>query len=251
MATAVQDVVAQSSDEFVEETRFKIAAARRILYREGMDSQIGGHVSVRVPGEDAFWVTPFQYFDETLPEHISKVGFDLQIREPGTLRPSPGINFHASIYQARADVNCVIHTHSRNISILSTTGRPLGMYYVYASIFLDDVAFFTDNGFVTPEKEGPLIVECLGQHRAAFMSHHGAVHVGDTLENTTVEALVLELCASYQVQAMAIGGAEMRRDVAESYKASYLRYGFRKQMWEANFRRLQRSDPDLFAARGR
>ena len=32
--------------------RFQIAAARRILHREGLDSQVGGHVSLRVPGED-------------------------------------------------------------------------------------------------------------------------------------------------------------------------------------------------------
>lgn len=182
-----------------------------------------------------------------MPEQISKVGFDLRTREQGSLRPSPGVNFHASIYQARPDVNCVIHTHSKYISILSTTGQSLGMYYMYASMFLDDVAFFKDNGFVTPEQEGPLIADSLGSHRAALMSHHGAVECGDTLENTTVEALCLELCAFYQVQAMAIGGKEMPRDVAESYKASYLRYGFRKEMWEANFQRLRESDPDLFA----
>ena len=72
---------------------FQIAAARRMLFRAGLDSQVGGHVSLRVPGEEAFWVTPFQYFDETLPEHVSKVGFDLTVIEPGSLPASPGINF--------------------------------------------------------------------------------------------------------------------------------------------------------------
>ena len=60
---------------------WRIAAARRMLYRAGLDSQIGGHVSLRVPGEDAFWVTPFQYFDETLPEHVSKVGASKLLKE--------------------------------------------------------------------------------------------------------------------------------------------------------------------------
>jgi L-fuculose-phosphate aldolase len=35
---------------------------------------------------------------------------------------------------------------------------------------------------------------------------------------------------------------------ARSYREAYYKYGFREQMWKANFRRLQRSDPDLFAA---
>jgi len=70
----VEDVTATTGRVVSEsDPRFQIAAARRILYREGLDSQVGGHVSVRVPGEEAFLVTPYQYFDETLPEHVSKV----------------------------------------------------------------------------------------------------------------------------------------------------------------------------------
>ncbi len=134
--------------------RFQIAASRRILHREGLDSQVGGHVSLRVPGEEAFLVTPpFQYFDETLPEHVSKVGFDLTVIEQGTLPASPGINFHASIYAARTDVNCVIHTHAKNMSVLSTTGEPYGVYYDYASLLLDDVVPWIDDPNLVPSEE--------------------------------------------------------------------------------------------------
>jgi L-fuculose-phosphate aldolase len=226
---------------------FRIAAARRILYREGLDSQIGGHVSLRVPGEDAFWVTPYQYFDETLPEHVSKVGFDLGVREAGTLPASPGINFHASVYQARPDVNCVIHTHGFHQSVLSTTGVPFGVYYDYGALFLDDVAYWKDDPSLTPDVEGDLIARTIGSKRVMLMGHHGAVHAGDTLENTTMEALVFELCCRYQVAAMAIGGQPLDDESARSYRGAYLKYAFRSYMWDANYRRIRRSDPDLFA----
>lgn len=228
--------------------RFQIAAARRILYREGLDSQVGGHVSLRVPGEDAFLVTPFQYFDETLPEHVSKVGFDMQVIEPGTLPASVGITFHASIYRARRDVNCVIHTHARNMSVLSTTDVPFGMYYDYAALLLDEVVPWVDDPNLVPSEEGELMVKALGERKALLMGHHGSLHVGDTLEHTTVEALVMELCAGYQLGAMAVGGRPLERQTAESYRTAYLKYGFREQVWIANYRRLRRSDPDLFAA---
>ena len=53
----------------VDDIRFRIAAARRILYREGCDSNIGGHVSARADGgEDAFWVTGLEYLDQTTPD---------------------------------------------------------------------------------------------------------------------------------------------------------------------------------------
>ncbi len=225
---------------------FQIAAARRILHREGLDSQVGGHVSLRVPGEDAFLVTPFQYFDETLPEHVSKVGFDMTVLEPGTLPASVGITFHASVYEARPDVNCVIHTHAKNMSVLTTTGVPFGMYYDYASLFLDDVVPWVDDPDLVPSEEGKMMAEALGSRRALLMGHHGSLHVGDTLEHTTMEALLLELCAGYQLAAMAVNGKPLDERTARSYRNAYLKYDFREQMWAANYRRLLRSDPDLF-----
>ena len=65
------------SDDGRDDIRFRIAAARRILYREGCDSNVGGHVSARADGEDAFWVTGFEYFDQTTPDRVCKLGFDL------------------------------------------------------------------------------------------------------------------------------------------------------------------------------
>jgi len=232
------------------DARFQVAAARRILYREGVDSQVGGHVSLRAPGEDAFLVTPFQYFDETLPEHVMKVGFDLAVREPGTLPASPGINFHASVYTARPDVNCVIHTHGRNTALLSTRGGTLGRYHVYASIFHDDMAFFRDDMSLTPDEEGDAIARTLGGKRALMMGHHGALHVAASLEVATVEALLLEYLAGIEIEAIRIGGEELDVETTVAYRKAYLKNAFHTYMWEANYRRLRRSDPDLFAVLG-
>lgn len=241
-APATAPVVVSESDP-----RFQIAAARRILHREGLDSQVGGHVSLRVPGEDAFLVTPFQYFDETLPEHVSKVGFDLAVLEAGTLPASVGITFHAYVYRARPDVNCVIHTHARNMSVLSTTGVPFGVYYDYAALLMDDVVPWKDDPDLVPSEEGEMMAAALGPHKALLMGHHGSLHVGDSLEHATMEALIMELCAGYQVAAMAVGGKPLDDHTARSYRTAYLKYDFREQMWLANYRRLLRSDPDLFA----
>src|ERR1700742_4918392 len=89
------------SDMTETDVRFRIAAARRILHREGCDSNVGGHVSARASasdGPDAFWVTGFEYFDQTTPDRVCLMGFDLQPRV-GELKMSPAVNFHARIYQ--------------------------------------------------------------------------------------------------------------------------------------------------------
>lgn len=227
--------------------KFQIAVARRMLYRHGLDSQIGGHVSLRVPGEDAFCVTPFQYFDECLPEHVSKVGFDLAVREPGTLPASPGINFHASIYRHRPDVHAAIHTHSDKISILSSSDKPFDVHYAPGAIFAGDIGYFEDNGAVLPDEEGELIAGVLGAKRAVFMKHHGAVHVGATLEEVVVETILLEKCANYQIEAMSIGAKPLELDLVKSYRKTYLSNGFQQREWDAYLRQLQVTDSVLFA----
>ena len=104
------------------------------------------------------------------------------VLEPGTLPASPGINFHASIYAARPDVHCVIHTHAKNMSVLSTTGVAFDVYYDYAALLLDEVVPWTDDPNLVPSEEGDLMVAELGGRKALLMGHHGSLHVGDTLE---------------------------------------------------------------------
>src|SRR5260370_129254 len=132
-----------------EQTRFEIALARRILAREGCESAVAGHVSVRAPGEDALWVSPFEYFDETLRERVVKSSFDVKLLE-GDWEPSPAIAFHAEFYRGRPDVNCVIHTHSHHAMVLATTGRLLGMYNDMSALFLDELVLYVEDGLSPP-----------------------------------------------------------------------------------------------------
>jgi len=132
--------------------------------------------------------------------------------------------------------------------VLSTTGVAFDVYYDYAALLLDEVVPWTDDPNLVPSEEGDLMVAELGGRKALLMGHHGSLHVGDTLERVTMEALVMELCAGYQLAAMAVGGKPLERTTAESYRDAYIKNGFREQMWLANYRRLLRSDPDLFAA---
>jgi L-fuculose-phosphate aldolase len=223
--------------------RFKIAASRRILARNDCESAVAGHVSARAEGEDAFWVSPFEYFDETLPDRVVKSSFDLQLLE-GDWEPSPAIKFHAGIYRARPDVNSVIHTHSHYVSVLATTYQTVGMYNVASVLFFEDQALYEDDG-THPPVDPQLMAEALGARRVLLIKNHGAVIASQSLENATVEALVLEQAARYHIEAKAIGGTEFPDVEARRGREAYHKY-FLPNMWEANLRRLRRSDPDLF-----
>lgn len=228
----------------IDDIRFKIAAARRILAREGCESQVAGHVSARAVGEDAFWVSPFEYFDETLPDRVVKVGMDLELLE-GDWEPSPAIRFHAGIYRARPDVGSVIHTHSHWVSVFATTRRTIGMYNVGSVLFHDDQALYEDDG-TGPPVDPERMAATLGGKRVLLIKNHGAVIASQSLENATIEALMLERAARYHIEAERIGGTEFPEAEALRGRAAYHKH-FLPQMWEANLRRLERSDPDLWA----
>jgi|SRR5437879_2917238 len=227
-----------------KDPRFRIAVARRILAREGCESRVAGHVSERAHGEDAFWVSPFGYFDETTPDMVIKVSFDLE-RLEGEWNPSPAIEFHAALYKARGNVGSVIHTHSHELSKFVTRARFIGMYNVASVLFHDEQVLFDHDAMVN-NTMGNGLVQAMGDKRVALMKNHGAVVASESLEQATIEAMMLEHCAEYHLAAEAIGGTEFPLHEVVRGKGRY-RALFLPNMWDANYRRLRKSDPDLFA----
>jgi L-fuculose-phosphate aldolase len=224
-----------------DDVRFRIAAARRMLYREGCDSNVGGHVSTRSADEpDAFWVTGFEYLDQTMPDTVCKLGFDLEPRV-GEMKFSPAVNFHGRIYEERPDVNAIVHVHSHYISVLSSTNRQVGMYNVGSVLFHEQQATYFDDGV----KSHLAVVDALGDKRVVLIKNHGAIIASDSLENATIEAIALEKAAQYHLECEAIGGTEILEAEVLGGRAMYRKH-FLPNMWEANFARLRRTDPDLF-----
>jgi L-fuculose-phosphate aldolase len=224
----------------VDDIRFRIAAARRILYREGCDSNIGGHVSSRAVGEDAFWVTGLEYLDQTTPDRVCKLGLDLQVRE-GQMDFSPAVNFHARIYENRPDVNGIVHIHSHYITVLSSVERLVKMYDVGAVLFLGDQTYYADDGV----KAHVSVADALEDKRVVFMKNHGAIIASDSVENATIEAVMLEKSAHYTIECEMLGATEIAPAEVESGRRMYQKV-FLPNMWKANVERLRRSDPDLF-----
>jgi len=219
---------------------FRIAAGRRMLYREGCDSNVSGHVSARADEGDGFWVTGFEYFDETTPEGIAKLDFDLNVIE-GAHAMSPAVNFHALIYRLRPDVQGIVHLHSHYISVLSSLNTTIGMYNVAAVLFQDEQVTYFDDG----HKAHTQVAHDLGDKRVALMKNHGAIVASDSIEHAIIEAMTLEKCARFHLECVAAGGTEILHDEVIGGKAMYRKH-YLGQMWEANYRRLRKSDPDLF-----
>jgi L-fuculose-phosphate aldolase len=222
---------------------FRIAAARRILANEGCESMVAGHVSER-SGRDAFWISPFEYFDETLPDRVIEVGFDMVVRT-GTWEASPAVQFHAAIYEQRPDVGAIVHTHSTYISALTTKQEPVRAYNIVAAPFVGKQSLYLEDG-LQPPVEGKLVAAALADNDALLISNHGVILVAPTLEQATMRAVLIEQAARYQLEATAIGGRPLSGD-AVARRAAFFDNGGLVAMWDECMQRLPHTDADLFA----
>ena len=235
----------------VDDIRFKVAASRRIMFRADLDrDDVAGQVTARARGEDAFWTTPLELLDETLPEHVVKLPFaratangSKLIDMPGSLPVTTASNWVEAIYANRPDVHCIIHTHAPYIGAVATTGEVVQMYNNRTVMFYDEQAFYDDDGTNTDSPDR--IVAALGDRSVLIMRNHGAVVVAESIERATAQVVMLEKAARFHVLAAGIGGRPFPDNPAFLAKKVPHRANL-SLLWDAHLRRLRRTDPELF-----
>lgn len=186
--------------------REKLAVTCRILFDKGHDSGLAGQITCRGETANTFITQPFGLgFDEISANNLMEVDQDLQPLN-GEGMPNPANRFHTWIYKSHPKVNCIIHTHSTHIAALSMLEVPLVISQMDTCALYNDCAFVKDwPGVPVGNEEGVLISNALGDKRAIFLSHHGQLVTGETIEEACNLAVLIERAAKLQLLAMAAG----------------------------------------------
>ena len=114
----------------------QIVDTAQALVRKGYLMATGGNLSLRIPGQNAFAITPsnYDYFKMT-PEDVCLLDFELREIE-GHLKPSVESGMHAVVYQIRPDVNAIVHTHQAYVSALTLIKAPIPALFDEQARFL-------------------------------------------------------------------------------------------------------------------
>jgi L-fuculose-phosphate aldolase len=195
--------------------REALAAACRILAREGHESGLAGQVTAKADKPGTWWTLEFGYgFDEATPERMVLVDEDLQPLSGG--RPNPGVRFHVWVYNKRPDVQAIVHTHAPHASALAATGKPLKTIHM-DSAMLHGAAHLPDwPGVPVADDEGRIISGALGGAKTILLANHGLLAAGSAVEEATYLAVFFERAARMQLLAMAAGGfKEVQSALAE------------------------------------
>lgn len=192
--------------ETFNEYKMQVVGIAQRLTRKGYLMATGGNLSVRLPGGKTFAITPSNYdYLKMTPQDICVLDFDLNVVE-GALKPSVESAMHAAIYQARADVNAVIHTHQVYASALGLINAPIPALFDEQARFLGrTVAIipYVPSGTASLAKTTARRIK---NHNNAFiMKNHGALVFGHDMERAVHNVEILEKCSLAYLLALCSG----------------------------------------------
>ncbi|QJC56250.1 3-oxo-tetronate 4-phosphate decarboxylase [Polaromonas vacuolata] len=119
------------------ELRQEICSVGASLYARGYVHASAGNISVRLPDDQGFLITPTDACLGRL-DPLSLAKLDAQGQQLSGARASKTIALHRAIYAATPNAQCVIHTHSTHLVALTFQGvwhaddilPPLTPYFV-------------------------------------------------------------------------------------------------------------------------
>jgi L-fuculose-phosphate aldolase len=186
-------------------TEEALAAACRILAKEGHESGLAGQLTARGPRPGTWWTLQFGYgFEEATAKRMVLVDEDLKPLRGG--RPNPGVRFHVWIYRKRPDVQAIIHTHAPFASALSCTSFSLKTIHMDTAMLHGTAHLPEWPGVPVADDEGRIISGALGEAKTILLANHGLLAAGASVEEATYLAVFFERAARMQIRAMAAGG---------------------------------------------
>eukprot|EP00467_Chlorarachnion_reptans_P025255 CAMPEP_0114529528 /NCGR_PEP_ID=MMETSP0109-20121206/24899_1 /TAXON_ID=29199 /ORGANISM="Chlorarachnion reptans, Strain CCCM449" /LENGTH=210 /DNA_ID=CAMNT_0001711969 /DNA_START=223 /DNA_END=855 /DNA_ORIENTATION=+ len=186
-----------------------------------MDDLVWNHISARLSEEHGggYLVTPgLHMYEEIFPENIVHSSENITANV-----------IHGAIYNARPDVNAIVHIHTHAVCTVSVLPQGLQFLTQDAAQFYDSVAYHKWEGISEDFDEQDRIAKSLGPSAMTLiMNNHGACTLGKTVGEAWVRAYYLERVAQVQVSSLAnsLGIVEPSEEVlkhaSKQYQGEYL-----------------------------
>ena len=232
------------------EQRVALAACYRLAAAHRMTDLIYTHISARVPGpEEHFLINAYGLmFDEITASSLVKVNLAGDIIEDETglgINPA-GFVIHSAIHGARHDVQCVMHTHTRDGLAVAAQEHGLLPLTQHAMRYWNRVAYHDYEGVALEMDEQQRLVADLGDKSVMILRNHGLLTVGASVRQAFDHMYYMERACQAQIAAMS-GGAALRippPEVSEKVAQQFERpdRAATTKDWPALLRMLDRTD---------
>lgn len=216
-----------------------LVIANRILAHEGVVDAYG-HISFRHPQRpDRFFLScsrspELVTVDDLIEYDLECNPIDQRGRAMYSERP-----IHGGIYQARPDVNSVVHNHAYEVIPfgISKTAKLRPVLHTAAGIGREipvwDIRdkFGDTNLLVTKMEQGHDLAAALGPRNVVLMRGHGCAVAGESLYDTVHKSVYLKVNAKLQAEAMRFGEITYLSD-GEIAEMSKYPHDSKSRAWE-------------------
>jgi ribulose-5-phosphate 4-epimerase/fuculose-1-phosphate aldolase len=229
--------------------RVDLAACYRLAALYGWTDLVFTHISARVPGpEHHFLINPYGLmFDEITASSLVKVDRQCNkvIDSPFPVNPA-GFVIHSAVHEARDDVQCVLHTHTR--AGVAVSAQKCGILPIsqQSTFVLASLAYHEYEGLALRDDEKRRLQTDLGGANYLMLRNHGLLVTGKTIADAFLSMYLFENTCRIQLDAQA-GGELITVDprivsgVAQAMKDATGGLGA-ALTWPALIRKLDRTD---------
>jgi ribulose-5-phosphate 4-epimerase/fuculose-1-phosphate aldolase len=192
----------RSSEEILREQ----VAACTLLLNDLELLGYSGHVSARLPSQDAFLIQPFDQSRASLqPDDLLVCGFDG--KASGTnVKPPSEVFLHSEILRARPDVQAIAHFHHDLTTVFTLVeGLTLKPIKNHAVRWESGIPVHADPSHVSDPMLGRALAETLGPHHGLLIRAHGQVVTAESVPALLIDCVHFVENAVAMYQAAAVG----------------------------------------------
>ncbi len=194
--------------------RVDLAAAYQLAAVFKWTDLIYTHFSARVPGSEDFLINAYGLmFDEITASNLVRIDargkviddpLDLGYNEAGFV-------IHGCVHEARPEINCVIHTHTRAGVAVSAMKCGLLPISQHAMRVQQQCAYHDYEGIALDMSERERMAASLGRKsKVMILRKHGLLTLGETVREAFELMYYLDCACQIQVDAMAGGLANVQ-----------------------------------------
>lgn len=211
--------------------RKEVVNTAQEMYRQGLVVGTWGNVSVRLPGSEGMVITPSgMEYSRLDPEDMVVVDREGNIIQ-GQWKPSVEVPLHLFIYEARPDVEAVVHVHSTVASAFAVAGMSIPAVLEETAQIIGGPVEVAVYGPCGSRRLARQAVQALGERNAVLLANHGLVGVGSTAGGALKACLIAEKTAQVVVYARMLGNVNyLSSEEIIGLREAFKKYGQKKEM---------------------
>jgi ribulose-5-phosphate 4-epimerase/fuculose-1-phosphate aldolase len=183
-----------------EKARKNLAAVYRLVHHFGWDDTIFTHISAKISGTEEFLINEFGLlFNEVTADNLVKVDINGTVISGGIINPA-GFVIHSAIHEARPEVSCIVHTHTRDGVAVSADRRGLMPISQQAGIVKQSLAYHDYFGIATDTNEREWLQKDLQDKKFMILRNHGLLTVGTSIPEAFMNMYILQQACEIQTR---------------------------------------------------